>query len=138
MGPRSEGHQVIACLPKAPDGTLPVTSPAQAAAVIAFQQGELEGQGQGQVPGQLPGGGEGFLGTSQVTPQCGQVTVQAGRRHAGRGQAASRDGSVQLLQGRPGVISAAQADQGLGLQRPPVGHTGDLSPAEGPGGCGGR
>ena len=80
VGLGSEGGQVVACLPEAYDGALPVTGPAQAAAVIAFQQGELEGQGQAR--GQLPGGGEGFLGTGQVALEDGQVSAQASRRHA--------------------------------------------------------
>ena len=71
---------MVTCLPQAHDGALPVTGPAQPAAVIAFHQGELERQGQAR--GQLPGGGKKFLGSGQVALKDGQVSVQASRRHA--------------------------------------------------------
>ena len=85
-----QGDKAVACLPEADGGALAIAGAAEVAAVIAFQQGELEGQGQSL--GQLPGGGEGFPGTGQVAPGDGQVAAQAGRRQAGRGQAEFGDG----------------------------------------------
>jgi hypothetical protein len=89
--PGSQGGESATRVAEPGDGALAITGPAEAPAVVAFQQGEVEGQG--QVPRPLPGGGKRFLGLGLVaaggveqstTRQTGTIWYYEGGTFANR------------------------------------------------------
>ncbi len=76
--------------------------------------------GQPQALGAAPGGRE-RRGGGVPVPGCGgQVAAQPGRGHQGRRRAGRVQVRLQLGQRRSGLAEAAQADERVDLQRPPV------------------
>ena len=120
-GVRAQVGERLVRLLQAGDGRRSMTEPAQAAAVVEVQQGDLERHGRRRPD--RTGPREGLLRPSLITHGRGQVAAASGARAHRGSRSAVGDGGIELVEGTFGVVKPPEAYEGVCFEHPPIRHT---------------